>query len=284
MNADYERIAAAIHFLDQNVDRQPGLEEVAAELNLSPFHLQRLFRRWAGVTPKRFLQFLTVEHAKQMLEQSRTLLDTSFDTGLSGPGRLHDHFVSMEAVSPGEYKTRGDGLSIRYGIHPSPFGSMFLATTERGICALSFPPDPGAELDEVERLKRFWSGAQVEEDRPATGVVANRVFDHRPDDGKPVHLLVKGTNFQIKVWRALLNIPQGMLCSYEQIARAVDKPGAARAVGGAVGANPVAYLIPCHRVVRGLGVIGGYRWGTIRKRALIAWEAGQPPGPSSLEG
>jgi AraC family transcriptional regulator of adaptative response/methylated-DNA-[protein]-cysteine methyltransferase len=275
MKDDYERIAAAIRFIDQHVDRQPGLEDIAARLNLSSFHLQRLFRRWAGVTPKRFLQFLTVEHAKRMLEQSHSLLDTSFETGLSGPGRLHDHFVSLEAMSPGEYKTRGAGLTIRYGSHPSPFGAIFLAITERGICALSFHADAGAETRAAERLQQFWRGARVVQDPSATDAVASRLFEQPAQDGGPVHLLVKGTNFQIKVWRALLNIPPGMLRSYDHIARVVGKPKAARAVGGAVGANPIAYLIPCHRVIRSLGIIGGYRWGTTRKRALIAWEAGR---------
>jgi AraC family transcriptional regulator of adaptative response/methylated-DNA-[protein]-cysteine methyltransferase len=272
MQSDYERIAAAIRFIERNAPDQPTLADIASALGLSTFHFQRLFQRWAGVSPKRFLQFLTVQHAKQLLEQSRSVLDTTYEVGLSGPARLHDHFVSLEAVTPGEYKTRGTGLRIGYGIQPSPFGSIFLATTHRGVCWLSFLSDEPAE-GELASLKRFWQGAEFYPDQEGTGAIAERIFTRRKNENNSLTLLVKGTNFQINVWKALLRIPPGLLCSYSQVARAIGNPSASRAVGRALAANPVAYLIPCHRVIRKVGIPGDYRWGDIRKKALIAWEA-----------
>lgn len=282
MTTDYERIAAAIRFIDRNLEDQPTLAAIAAELDLSPLYLQRLFRRWAGVSPKRFLQFLTVEHAKGLLE-THSVLDASLASGLSGPGRLHDHFVALEAVSPGEYKRRGLGLTIRYGVHPSPFGPMLLAVTGRGVCGLFFLPDPADATAELAELQRFWHGAELRADPAATGLVARRLFDlddkHR---NEPLRLLVKGTNFQVNVWKALLRIPPGRLCAYDDVARAVGAPAACRAVGQAVGANPIAYLIPCHRVIRRAGRVGGYRWDPVRKRALIAWEAARGESSSGM--
>ena len=272
MNSDYERIAAAIRFIERNVPNQPTLAEIGSEIGMSPFHFQRLFQRWAGVSPKRFLQFLTVEFAKQLLKQSRSVLDTTYELGLSGPARLHDHFVSLEAVTPGEYKKQGAELQIRHGIHPSPFGPMFLAVTERGVCWLSFPPDDSVQA-ELDALQRFWQGAEFVSDEKGTGVVSKRIFDRQGDRDVPLTVLVKGTNFQINVWKALLRIPPGLLCSYDQVARAIGVPTASRAVGNAIAANSVGYLIPCHRVVRKAGRVGHYRWGDLRKRALIAWEA-----------
>jgi AraC family transcriptional regulator of adaptative response/methylated-DNA-[protein]-cysteine methyltransferase len=272
MKSDYERIAAAIRFIEQNAPDQPTLADIASELGLSTFHFQRLFHRWAGVSPKRFLQFLTVQHAKQLLEQSKSVLDTTYEVGLSGPARLHDHFVSLEAVTPGEYKTRGAGLQIGYGIQPSPFGSMFLATTQRGVCWLSFLADEPAER-ELASLKRFWRGAEFSPDKEGTAAIAERIFTRRENENGSLTLLVKGTNFQINVWKALLRIPPGLLCSYSQIAHAVGTPSASRAVGRALAVNPVAFLIPCHRVIRKVGTSGDYRWGDIRKKALIGWEA-----------
>ncbi|MDY7093932.1 MAG: methylated-DNA--[protein]-cysteine S-methyltransferase [Acidobacteriota bacterium] len=293
---DYRRVEAALAFLEAHRQRQPELAEVAAEVGLSPFHFQRLFRRWAGVSPKRFLQYLTVEHAKELLDQQASLLDAALDSGLSGPSRLHDHFVSLEAVTPGDYKRRGEGLVIRYGCHATPFGPIFLATTERGICRLAFlpdadsesglPPQPEPELlgsellgPELKALAEQWPDAALEADQAATDRWARRLLDlqqRRPTEVTP--LLVQGTNFQLQVWRALLRIPAGGAASYRQIAQAIGRPGAARAVGRAVGANPVALLIPCHRVIQALGPSttydwGGYRWGTIRKQALLGWEA-----------
>ena len=272
MNSDYERIAAAIRFIERNVPNQPTLAEIGFEIGMSPFHFQRLFQRWAGVSPKRFLQFLTVEYAKQLLKRSRSVLDTTYELGLSGPARLHDHFVSLEAVTPGEYKKQGAGLHIRYGIHPSPFDPMFLAVTERGVCWLSFPLEGPVQV-ELDSLQRFWQGAEFVADEKSTGVVSKRIFDRQGDREGPLTVLVKGTNFQINVWKALLRIPPGLLCSYDQVARAIGVPTASRAVGNAIAANPVGYLIPCHRVVRKAGRVGHYRWGDLRKRALIAWEA-----------
>lgn len=272
-NADYQRIAEAIQFLERHVSQQPSLEEVAAALKLSSFHCQRLFRRWAGVSPKRFLQFLTVEYAKGLLDQSQSVLNTAYATGLSGPARLHDHFISLEAVTPGEYKHKGHGLDIRYGVHPSPFGPMFLAVTQRGICALAFIADTHDVGRELAALEHNWNNATIHEDRVTTGTIAARVFASEVNSHRPLTLLVKGSNFQIQVWKALLAIPPGWLCSYQQIACLIDQPAAPRAVGQAVSANPVGYLIPCHRVIRGIGTLGGYRWGTTRKQALLAWEA-----------
>ncbi len=271
MKSDYERIAAAIQFIKRNVRNQPTLAEIASGIGMSSFHFQRLFQRWAGVSPKRFLQFLTVEYAKQLLKQSKSVLDTTYELGLSGPARLHDHFVSLEAVTPGEYKKRGAGLQIRYGVHPSPFGSILLAVTERGVCWLSFPLDDSIQV-ELDSLQRFWQGAEFLADEKGTGVVSERIFNREGNRDAPLTVLVKGTNFQINVWKALLRIPPGLICSYHQIALAIGAPFASRAVGNAIAANSVGYLIPCHRVVRKAGAVGDYRWGNIRKRALIAWE------------
>jgi AraC family transcriptional regulator of adaptative response/methylated-DNA-[protein]-cysteine methyltransferase len=266
MSSDYARIAEAIHFIDRSSQSQPGLEAVAHHLGLSAFHTQRLFKRWAGVSPKRLLQCLTVEHAKQLLLDSTSVLDTALEVGLSGGSRLHDHFVALEAVSPGEYQQRGAGLTIRYGFGASPFGKVLVGRTERGVCALSFPP--GRE-EGVEWLRDQWPGAELRSDAAAAGRITREIFEH----GERVPLFVRGTNFQVQVWRALLAIPAGEVSTYGRIAGAIGRSRASRAVGGAVGANRVAFLIPCHRVLRELGLTGGYRWGTDRKRAMLAWES-----------
>jgi len=265
MSSDYARIAEAIRYIDDNCEEQPSLERVAAHLGLSPFHCQRLFKRWAGVSPKRLLQSLTVEHAKHLLLDSTSVLETALEVGLSGGSRLHDHFVALEAVTPGEYQRRGEGLTIRYGFGSSPFGEALIGRTERGVCALSFPQD----RDEGEAwLRRQWPGAAFSVDRAGTRRVASEIFER----GARVPLFVRGTNFQVQVWRALLAIPVGEASTYGRIAQSVGRAKASRAVGGAVGANRVAFLIPCHRVLRELGGTGGYRWGTTRKRAMLAWE------------
>lgn len=271
MNSDYARIEDAIHYIDRNALSQPGLEAVAEHLGLSPFHCQRLFKRWAGVSPKRLLQCLTVEHAKQLLRESTSVLETSFEVGLSGGSRLHDHFVALEAVSPGEYQRRGEGLTIRYGFADSPFGEALIASTERGVCALSFPQDRERATD---WLRGEWPGAALRPDRGAAREMAAKAFE---GDGR-VPLFARGTNFQVQVWRALLAIPAGEVTTYGRVARAVGRPRAARAVGSAVGANRIAFLIPCHRVLREVGVTGGYRWGTDRKRAMLAWESAAASG------
>jgi AraC family transcriptional regulator of adaptative response/methylated-DNA-[protein]-cysteine methyltransferase len=274
MPEDYPLIEEAITYLEQNFRQQPTLDELGAHLGVSPFHLQRVFKRWAGISPKRFVQFLTVEHAKGLLEESRTVLDTAYESGLSGPGRLYDLFVTVEAVTPAEFRAKGAGLRIHYGFHPSPFGECLLASTERGICWLSFG-DRADRADSLTQLHEHWSGARLTERPDATGLLIDRVFPRAPDDGsaRPLTLLVKGTNFQIKVWEALLKIPPGLICSYQDIAAQVGKPRGARAVGNAVAANPISYIIPCHRVIRKSGVIGNYRWNTARKRAIIGWES-----------
>ena len=270
--SDYARIAAAIAFITSQVERQPNLDEIAAHVHLSPFHFQRLFRRWAGVTPKRYLQVLTLERAKVLLQESRPLLDVADTLGLSSGSRLYDHFVQLEAVTPGEYKQRGAGLTITHAVHDTPFGRAFIALTPRGVCSFSF--QDGAEPDEaLIALGRTWPLAQLEEDLPRTQAVIDAMFDGAKTPDRPISLHVSGTNFQISVWKALLQIPPARVVSYAQVASAVGNPKAARAVGLAVGANPVAFMIPCHRVIQQNGRLGGYHWGETRKQAIHAWEA-----------
>ena len=272
MRSDYQRITAAIHYIEQNIERQPTVAEVARHLQLSPSHFQHLFKRWAGVSPKRFLQFLTVEQAKAHLRCGASILDTSLSTGLSGPGRLHDQFVNIEAVSPGEYKGSGDGLALQYGSQSTPFGRAFIACSERGVVSLEFC-DADEELDAaLTRLQLRWPGARVEEKQSLCAALVRDMFGHHGGIPGTVKVLVRGTNFQVKVWQALLRIPEGRFVSYRQLAELINKPSAARAVANAVGANPVAWLIPCHRVLRSNGAIGGYRWGSERKRAILTRE------------
>ncbi|MGG6294173.1 bifunctional helix-turn-helix domain-containing protein/methylated-DNA--[protein]-cysteine S-methyltransferase [Leptolyngbya sp. AN02str] len=273
-NQDYERIAIAIQYMRENYRSQPDLATIAQQVHLSDTHFQRLFTRWAGISPKRFLQYLTVEYAKAKLHESRSsLLDLAWDVGLSSPGRLHDLFVKLEAMSPGEYKAHGAGLCIRYGLHNTPFGLAMIATTPRGVCALQFI-DSVAEA--IEELRYNWAEADIQPDNTATVDLCDQIFDpSRWDTSKPLTVLVKGTNFQIQVWRSLLRIPSGNMTTYRGIAQAMSRPTAARAVGNAVGQNPIAYLIPCHRVIRESGELGGYRWGLSRKAAMLGWEASQ---------
>ncbi|HEX9616238.1 MAG TPA: bifunctional helix-turn-helix domain-containing protein/methylated-DNA--[protein]-cysteine S-methyltransferase [Anaerolineales bacterium] len=273
MSEDYRRIEQAIWYLERNSDRQPGLKEMAESAGLSEFHFQRLFTRWVGISPKRFLQYLTKEHAKALLEGMGSLLDATYESGLSSPGRLHDLFVTCEAVTPGEYKARGAGLRIAYGFHPSPFGECLLATTGRGICGLAFVEN-GEREQALERLKRRWARAQLVLDPQATRPALDQIFRlFQGQAGPPVRLLLSGTNFQIKVWEALLRIPPGRVVSYEDIAIQIGMSGSARAVGNAVSSNPIPVIIPCHRVIRKAGDLGGYRWGIARKKAMLGWEA-----------
>jgi AraC family transcriptional regulator of adaptative response/methylated-DNA-[protein]-cysteine methyltransferase len=272
--SDYQLVEQAIRFLDRNAGRQPELREVAANVGLSEFHFQRLFQRWAGVSPKRFLQFQTAQEAKRVLRESGDLLDASYTAGLSGPGRLHDLIVNVDAVTPGEYKRRGAGLSISWGRHASPFGDCLLGLTPRGVCALEFLQREGDEYA-LARLRALWEDAHLVHAPQLTAPVAERIFGLRQKGLAPVAVLVKGTNFQIKVWEALLRVPSGKITSYARIAREVGQPRAARAVGGAVAANPIAYLIPCHRVIRNTGGFGDYRWGALRKRILLSHELAQ---------
>ncbi len=271
LSEDYLRIEQAILYLENHYKDQPGLEEVAANIGLSEYHFQRLFTRWAGVSPKRFLQFLTKEGAKDLLDKSENLLDTTHQVGLSSLGRLHDLFVTTEAVTPGEYKSRGAGVTIRYGIHPTPFGKCVIATTERGICHLSFVQT--SEGEAIDQLVAEWQQAHMIEDHKATVPLIEPIFDLQYNHhGKPLNVHLRGTNFQLKVWEALLQVPVGMVTTYAGIAARIGKPGALRAVGTAVGHNPIAVLIPCHRVIRKMGEFGNYRYGELRKKALLARE------------
>ena len=275
MPEDYLRIEKAIHYLDERFPEQPDLSEVAKSVNLSPFHFQRLFRRWAGISPKRFLQFLMLDYAKHALEESGNVLDAAYAAGLSSPSRLHDLFVSVEAITPGEFKKRGAGLRIAFGFHPSPFGECLLAVTDRGICAMYFVTSTRkAVLDEV---RHRWPGASFVEDTKATGKYLDRIFPRNSPQAK-VPIDLRGTNFQIKVWQALLEIPPGAVVPYEDLAERVGNPRATRAVGSAVGQNPIAFIIPCHRVIRKVGAVGNYHGGVNRKRAMLAWEAARTHG------
>jgi AraC family transcriptional regulator of adaptative response/methylated-DNA-[protein]-cysteine methyltransferase len=267
---DAERVASAIRYLDEHYREQPSLDDVANAIGLSPFHFQRLFKRWAGVSPKRFLQFLTIEHAKAALVEGRSTLEASWDSGLSGSGRLHDLFVSVEAVTPGEFKADGAGLTIRYGHADSPFGEAFIGLTDRGVCALSFPDSPGGS-NALGKLRDRWRGASIRQDKRAVRDIAERLFSGT--DAEQFYLELKGTNFQLKVWEALLRIPSGTVVSYGDVARSIGNPAAFRAVGTAVGQNPVSYLIPCHRVIKSTGAFGNYGGGLVRKKVILGWEA-----------
>lgn len=270
--SDYDRIAEAISFIVNRVDSQPSLQEIAQHLHLSPFHFQRLFSRWAGVTPKRFLQVLTLERAKQLLSESKPLLEVSDTLGLSSGSRLYDHFVHLEAVTPGEYKMGGAGLALEYAVHDTPFGKAFIAITPRGICSFAFLAHADSD-GPLHDLQKAWPRATVHENRQRTLAVIQAMFGEEKDLDRPLSLHVSGTNFQISVWKALLQIPPAKVASYTQIATAIGHPASARAVGQAVGANPVAILIPCHRLIGQSGKLGGYHWGETRKQAFHAWES-----------
>ncbi len=265
---DYDRVEKAIGYLEKHFQEQPTLEKLAQTAGLSPFHFQKLFKRWAGVTPKQFLGYLTAQHAKERLARSRSVLETAYEAGLSGPGRLHDLMVSVEAMTPGEYKNGGAGLRILWGIHPTLFGEALIAMTARGVCGLSFL-DARPALAALKELKLSWPRAQWVQDQVRTSGAIRSIFSGKRSK---VKVLMKGTDFQLKVWEALLKVPQGSVCSYQDLARRIRKPKASRAVGSAVGQNKVAYLIPCHRVIRESGVLGDYRWGSARKKALLGWE------------
>lgn len=273
----YRRISRAIHYLHENRAESPSLAEVAEQVHLSPHHFQRLFSSWAGVSPKRFLQYLTLEEARRLLRDGRSVLDATYELGLSGPSRLHDLFVTVDAMTPGEHKQQGEGLAIDVAEVPSPFGHCLLGVTERGVCWLSFA-DRTDDDDGLGQLRETWPRAELRtggEARRRAGDEAEKIFGDRvlPGGESPsIRVLVRGTNFQLKVWEALLRIPQGRVVSYADVAQAIGRPMASRAVGGAVGANPVSFLIPCHRVLRSVGSVSGYRWGSDRKRAILAWE------------
>lgn len=282
-NGDYRRVAEALAFIVDRFEDQPSLDEIAAHVGLSPFHFQRLFTRWAGLSPKKFLQALSLEEAKRRLEEHGSVLDAAFDAGLSGPGRLHDLFVAHEALTPGEYKALGQGLVIRYGFHEGPFGETLLMEADRGLCGLAFVDARGKDGCFDDMASRFTAATLVEDPSSTEGTMA-RIFarpgESKPSSQAPLRLLLKGTEFQIKVWRALMAIPPGTLTTYGTVAEALGMKGAAaRAVGTAVGANPISWLIPCHRVIRNSGMLGGYRWGLPRKLAMMGWERNGLPAP-----
>jgi AraC family transcriptional regulator of adaptative response/methylated-DNA-[protein]-cysteine methyltransferase len=269
---DFERIEKVIQYIEQNFKQQPELRNIATHVGLSEFHLQRLFKRWVGISPKRFLQYLTKEHAKTLLRRSENVLSVTFDSGLSGPGRLHDLFVNCEAVTPGEYKLMGEGIQISYGSHQTPFGKCMIAKTDRGICGLFFLKGDDEDYY-VQRLSHDWPAATIEENPDKTLLSVEQIFNLSSwQQNKPISLFVQGTNFQIKVWEALLKIPRGNVVAYEEIAKFVGQPKAVRAVGTAVAKNPISYLIPCHRVIRKYGDFGNYQGGSARKKAILAWE------------
>lgn len=270
-NPDYQRIAKAIAFIRANFKRQPSLEEIAEEVNLSPFHFQKLFTDWAGVSPKKFLQFISLNYAKQLLKQQEaTLFDAALATGLSGTGRLHDLFVRLEAMTPGEYKNGGKNLLINFQFYPSPFGRMLVASTEKGICFMAFADD---KEKQIINLKSDFPNAEFRRQGNDLHQQALSIFSKDWSGKSQLKLHLKGTEFQLKVWETLLKIPQSKLSTYGEIAQQIENPKASRAVGTAIGSNPIAYLIPCHRVIQSSGEFGGYRWGSARKTAIIGWEA-----------
>jgi AraC family transcriptional regulator of adaptative response/methylated-DNA-[protein]-cysteine methyltransferase len=273
--ADYEIVRRAIAHIRGNWRTQPDIADIADAAGVTPTDLHHLFRRWAGLTPKDFLQALTLDRARALLRESASVLDATYEVGLSGPGRLHDLFVTHEAMSPGEWKAGGDTLTIRYGFHPSPFGNALIMATPRGLAGLAFA-DPGEEPAVLADMQARWPKATYVEDRAGTAAFARRIFDSatwRADE--PLRVVLIGTEFDARVWEALLSIPLGRLTSYSDIAAKVCNPAAARAVGAAVGRNPISFVVPCHRVVGRNGSLTGYHWGLTRKRAMLGWEAGK---------
>lgn len=286
---DYGRIEKAIQYLVENQQAQPSLGDTAEQVGLSEYHFQKLFTRWAGVSPKRFMQFLTKEYARELLRSNHTVMDACYEAGLSSPGRLHDLFVQCEAVTPGELKSKGKGIRIDYGVVDTPFGQALLANTQRGICFFHFVTPDLSATELLSLLQAEWSGAELNA-TDSVETIANGVFStfgqspiDSHDHDKPITLLLKGTNFQIKVWEALLAVPQGQCVSYQQVAESIHMPKASRAVGSAIGSNNIAYLIPCHRVIQKMATPGQYRWGAVRKRAILGYEAAQKEKMASTE-
>lgn len=267
---NYRRIAEAIDFIVENHRSQPELEQIAEQVHMSPFHFQRLFTEWAGVSPKKFLQYVSIEHAKQVLRKRASLLETASEVGLSGTGRLHDLFVSIEGMTPGEYKNGGEQLSINYSFAETPFGNVIIASTSKGICRMTFYQ---GEDEALSSLIQQFPRAQLSQKVDILQQNALFIFQRDWSQLQQIKLHLKGSDFQLKVWQALLKIPMGELQTYGHLATRIGKPGASRALGTAIGSNPVAFLIPCHRVIQSTGAIGGYRWGSTRKTAIIGWEA-----------
>lgn len=274
--ADYETVRRVIEMLTLDYQSQPSLEMLAARLGVSPGQLQKTFTRWAGLSPKAFLQAVTLDHAKRLLgDHGMPLLETSIELGLSGPGRLHDLFVTHEAMSPGEWKAKGAGLTIRYGFHPSPFGLALVMVTERGLAGLAFA-DPGEEKACFDDMAGRWPQAAYVADQTATAPYASRIFDpHKWSGDQPLRVVLIGTDFQVRVWESLLEIPLGKAVTYSDIASRIGQPTASRAVGAAVGRNPISFVVPCHRALGKSGALTGYHWGLTRKRAMLGWEAGK---------
>ena len=272
---DYDVVRRAIAHIRGNWREQPDIETIAEAAKVTPTELHHLFRRWAGLTPKDFLAALTLDHARRILRDSATVLDASYEVGLSGPGRLHDLFVTHEAMSPGEWKSGGEGLELRYGFHPSPFGTALVIVAPRGLSGLALA-DTGKERAALKDMQGRWPRAKYIEDSAATAPVAARIFDTRlwrPD--QPLRVVLLGTDFEVRVWETLLKIPMGRFTTYSDIACKIGKPKAPRAVGAAVGKNPISFVVPCHRVIGKSGELTGYHWGLTRKRAMLGWEAGQ---------
>jgi AraC family transcriptional regulator, regulatory protein of adaptative response / methylated-DNA-[protein]-cysteine methyltransferase len=272
---DYDSVRRAIAFISERWRNQPTIEAMADAAGVTPDELHHLFRRWAGLTPKAFMQALTLDHAKGLLRDSASILDAALDSGLSGPGRLHDLFVTHEAMSPGEWKNGGAGLTLRYGFHASPFGSAIVIATDRGLAGLAFS-DAGEEQIALADMARRWPNATYVEDRDGTAALAQRVFDSRlwrPD--QPLRVVLIGTDFEVRVWETLLKIPMGKAVAYSDIACKIKSPKASRAVGAAIGRNPVSFVVPCHRALGKDGKLTGYHWGITRKQAMLGWEAGQ---------
>jgi AraC family transcriptional regulator, regulatory protein of adaptative response / methylated-DNA-[protein]-cysteine methyltransferase len=273
--SDYAVVRRAIAHIRGHWREQPDVETIAEAAGVTANDLHHLFRRWAGLTPKAFLQALTLDHARKLLRNSASVLDATYEVGLSGPGRLHDLFVTHEAMSPGEWKSGGEGLKVSFGFHPSPFGSALVMATERGLCGLAFA-DEGEELAALADMRGRWPKASYVEDPAHTAPLAQRIFDSSTwRKNRPLRVVLIGTDFEVRVWETLLSIPMGKLTTYSDIAAKVGKPTGARAVGGAVGRNPVCFVVPCHRVIGKSGELTGYHWGLTRKRAILGWEAGQ---------
>jgi AraC family transcriptional regulator of adaptative response/methylated-DNA-[protein]-cysteine methyltransferase len=272
---DYEIVRAVIEKISLDYRDQPSLDALAAEIGDTPTGLQKLFTRWAGLSPKSFLQAVTLDHARRLLDEGMPLLETAYEVGMSGPGRLHDLFVTHEAMSPGDYKSRGAGLTISYGWHVSPFGIALVMATDRGLAGVAFC-DPGGERAALDDMSSRWPNARFVEDAGATASYAARIFDPQRWRGEePLRVVLIGTDFQVRVWEALLRIPMGRAKSYSAIAAEIGAPKASRAVGAAIGANPLSFVVPCHRAVGKSGALTGYHWGLTRKRAMLGWEAGQ---------
>ena len=273
--SDYDVVRRAVAHIRGNWRQQPDIDTIAEAAGVTPTELHHLFRRWAGLTPKAFLQALTLDHARNLLRDSASVLEASYEVGLSGPGRLHDLFVTHEAMSPGEWKAGGEGLEMRYGFHPSPFGLALVIAAPRGLAGVALA-DPGSERTALDDMTRRWPKATYREDKAGTAELAARIFDPalwRAD--QPLRVVLIGTDFEVRVWETLLKIPMGRYTTYSDIARKLDAPKAARAVGAAVGKNPISFVVPCHRVIGKSGELTGYHWGLTRKRAMLGWEAGQ---------